>query len=103
MEEVSEKQLHAVLQRDQAVMIYFYTPWCGTCKIAEKMILAAEELSAAPSAYKGNVNLMPEIVQQLKIQSVPCVKIFKEGDCKETIYAFGSIESFINNLKPYIK
>ena len=62
------------------VLVDFWAAWCGPCKqltpLLEKLVRAA---NGAVRLVKINVDENPQIAQQLRIQSIPTVYAFKNG------------------------
>ena len=70
---------------------YLYTPLCGTCQVASKMIGVVEKLLPEVRLGKADLNYHEEVAVKYGVESVPCLLVTKEGRPVEKIYAFRSV------------
>lgn len=101
MEEWTKDEFFKRLENKDQGAYFLYTPFCGTCQLAGKMLAVVQELLPNMPIGKGNLNFLPDLAQQLKIESVPCLLIFKDGNIVERIYAFHSVPYLYERLKEY--
>ncbi|MER1999875.1 MAG: thioredoxin family protein [Lysinibacillus sp.] len=96
MEEWTIERWNQVMQGEQA-FLYLYTPLCGTCEVASKMLNIVKILNPSLQVGKMNVNYNQSIAIQYEVESVPCLLIAENGVIQKKIYAFQSVP-YLNDL-----
>jgi thioredoxin 1 len=91
LQEWSRDEIHEALTTSERSLLYLYTPLCGTCQVAGKMLTVISEMMPNQSIGKSDINYIPDLAEEWAIESVPCLLIFTKGKLEEKIYAFHSV------------
>nr|WP_255573353.1 thioredoxin family protein [Anoxybacillus sp. ST4] len=76
-----------------------FTPLCGTCQVASRMVDVLEQLLPHISFERHDLNYVPEKAVQWQIESVPCLLVFKRDELVQKIYAFHSVPYLYETLR----
>lgn len=75
-----------VLQNDTPVLVDFWAPWCGPCKIVGPIVEElAGEYQGKLKVGKLNVDENPQSAGNYGVMSIPTLMIFKGGQPVKTM------------------
>lgn len=99
MEQWKKEEFLENMNSGEKGAFYLFTPMCGTCQLAGKMLSVVEQILPDLKMGKADLNFMPDVAEKFQIESVPCLLVYDKNEVQDKIYAFQSVPYLLEKLK----
>lgn len=98
--EITSKEMFdtEVLKSDKPVIVDFWAPWCGPCRMMGPILEEIAGERADLKVCKVNVDELGDIAQQYMITSIPCIFCVKNGEVAARSVGYVDKATLLNTL-----
>ena len=89
---------HEVLDSEKPVLMDFYAPWCGPCRMVAPVLEEIALENPDIKVVKVNVDDEPLLAKRFRTYSIPTLVVMKEGMITQQVVGARSKEQILELL-----
>ncbi|MGB3138633.1 MAG: thioredoxin [Nodosilinea sp.] len=92
-----------VLQSDVPVLVDFWAPWCGPCRMVSSVVNeVAQQYAGQLKVVKVNTDEQPDLASHYGIRSIPTLIVFMGGEQMEQVVGAVSKTMLTKAVEPFL-
>jgi len=104
IEEVNDGNFEQlVLESNRPVLVDFWAQWCGPCRMLAPIVESlAKQYAGNAQVVKLNVDDNPSAVQRYRIQAIPTLVLFQNGEEKDRMIGVTTKEAIARTIDAHL-